>query len=756
MNTTSQASAKSLQECALQIEGMMCAGCAAAVAATLQRQPGVSEASVNFAADAAVVRWDPEKTSLEQLQKATRKAGYRIHPAGDEGAGEHSQRFFRIQLQVRLAVAVCFGIWSMMAALVLYLVPQDMLAPGTPWYLALASGVLALPVLLYSGSGFYKAGWRTLRAGVPGMDTLITLAVISATAVSIIQLIRGSEDVYFDAAVMLISFQLIARLIDLTVRRNATRAVHAYLGALPERARRHRQGEEQDVALAELEVDDAIRIAPGETIPVDGVVLRGHSSVQRALITGESGMQACAPNDQVLAGTGNGEGELIIRVSAGAGKRRIDALARSVRELLSSKSALQRITDRLARALLPIVLIAAAAAAVLALGSHHSFSDAATRALAVLIVTCPCALSLAVPLVGVLTLSASGRKGVIFRDPAVLETAARARTVILDKTGTLTRDHPEVSEVEPVAGVTANKLQEYAAEAMAGSHHPLLRSLTSKLGHEPSQPEAGAQQILPGRGSILKTERHILHAGRARWLNDQGITIPDHADLGTEICVARDGVFIGRIRFTESVRPEARIVLDELRQLDCEIHMVSGDSRTACYRIAEELGIDRQNVTYGQPPEDKLARIQNEQSHHPTLFVGDGQNDGPALAAAELGLAVGEADPTARAAAAALLPAGLLGVPDAIRMARTARRGMFQNLGWALAYNLLALPAAVLGYVHPAIAAAAMGTSTLCVLGNCARLGLTPEIGKAPRTHALSPDVGEDTGKEFPRPLTSS
>ncbi|MBA1147878.1 cation-translocating P-type ATPase, partial [Ectothiorhodospiraceae bacterium WFHF3C12] len=640
------------QDTALQIEGMMCAGCAAAVAATLQRQPGVINAGVNFAADAATVRWDPGLTSLEALQAAVRRLGYTIRPAGEGGgAGDRPQAAFRRALQMRLAVAVCFGMWSMMSAILTYLAPLGVVELWAEWHLALASGVLALPVLLYSGYGFYVAGWRTLRARVPGMDTLITIAVLAAATVSVVQLARGSTGVYFDAAVMLITFQLVARLIDLGVRRNATRAVHAYLGALPERARLVDGSGVWDVAVADLTAGDVIHVTPGDAIPVDGMVVDGRSTLDQALITGESTPQTCTGGDEVLAGTRNGDGTLRVRVTAGAGARRIDALARSVRQLLSRKSALQRLTDRSARALLPIVLMAAAVATVLALGNDASGTDAATRALAVLIVTCPCALSLAVPLVAVLTVGAAGRSGIIFRDPAVLEFAARARVVVFDKTGTLTRAQPWVHEVEPADGVGEDQVLEAAAIALTGTRHPLASGLAARTGVTKAE---GERDITPGEGTHWRAPPSTIHAGRASWLRRAGIPVPTAADHGTELCVARDGRFIGRIHFSEALRPEASATVAALQQLGCEIHLVSGDSAAACQRVADQLGIDACNVAHTCSPEQKLAIIRELQARRPTAFVGDGQNDGPALAAAELGIAVGEADPTARAAAAAL------------------------------------------------------------------------------------------------------
>jgi len=702
------------EEAALAIEGMMCGSCAAAVAAVLQRQPGVMAAGVNFAADAASVRWDPERTDLATLCAAVARLGYPARRLdGDDSGTPHAR--LRRELQLRLAVAVCFGMWSMMAALLLYLGPLGPVEPWARWHLALASGVLAAPVLTYSAHAFHVAGWRTLRAGVPGLDTLITLAVGASVLVSTWRLVQGSAEVYFDAAVMLVTFQLVARLIDHRVRRHAAGAVQAYLRALPEQVLRLHDGRAEQVPVAALAAGDRVRIAPGERIAVDGTVLSGTSSVDRSMLTGEAIPQRCRPGQAVLAGSRNGEGTLEVEVRAGAGQRRIDALARSVRHLLGRKSALQRLTDRLAGLLLPVVVLAALLAAALALASGDTAGEAAARALAVLVVTCPCALSLAVPLVAVLAMSEAGRRGLLFRDPAALEAAAGAHTVVFDKTGTLTEPVPAVAAVSPVPGIGREQLLALAATAAADSRHPLAAALRAARSPE-NLP--GSRQVAPGDGITWDGPEGKVQLGRAGWLRGLGIALPDLRDRGTEVCIARDGAFLGRIRFRERLRPQAEATVAALRELGCEIRVLSGDSPLACRRVAAALGLPAGAVMARQTPEAKLAAIEVLQEGRRVVFVGDGQNDGPALAAAELGLAVGEAEPTARAAAAAILPRGIAAVPAALRLARRARQAMYRNLGWAIGYNALALPAAVLGQVAPVVAAVAMGLSTLCVLGS--------------------------------------
>lgn len=708
-----------LHEAFLDVEGMMCGSCAAAVEAVLLREPGVTDAGVNFAANAATVRWNPAKTSLEVLQRALAKLGY-VASAVDDTGGDGRLDGFRRALQVKLAIAVVSGMWNMMAAILLYLAPFGIVDANMHWPLAFVSGVFALPVLVYSGSNFYLAGWRTLRARVPGMDTLISVAVIAATLISIVRLWQGSADVYFDAAVMLITFQLVARIIDHRVRRDAAKAMRGWLHVAPVRVARVAGERIEIVPAADITVDDCVRVLAGERVPMDGVIIAGSASLDQAMLTGEREPRVVNPGDEVLAGCMNLDGELTIRVTAKAGRRRIDAIARSVRGLLSKKSALQKLTDRIARVLLPLTVTAAALAALLALLEGAGAMESLVRALAVLIVTCPCALSLAIPLVAVVATERGTASGIIFRDPAVLEAAARVTTVVFDKTGTLTTGTPAVDRVHVEPGFTRANVLKLAANATAGTPHPVAQGL-SRFATMVAAADAGARIVAPGKGVQWMHDNDLVHAGNRRWLADEGIALPTASDAGMCVHVAVNRRYAGCIHFHETLRTESASTLATLRDMHCETWLLSGDVERACVAVAEELGIPEARVKHGQSPEDKRDFLEALEARQPVLFVGDGMNDGLALATARLGVAVAEAEPTARAAAAVVLPEGLESLPATLTLARGAWRTMRQNLAWALAYNAIALPLAVAGFVHPALAAVAMSLSTVCVLGNSLR-----------------------------------
>lgn len=732
-------SGESCSQTFLAVGGMMCGSCAAAVEAVLAREPGVREVGVNFAADAAYIEWDPAQTTLEHLLRKANRLGYQVEPLEAAGGSRRLEAFLR-RLQIRLAIAAFFGMWSMLAALVLYLSPSEALPSQGRWMLALASGVCALPVVAYSGFSFYIAGWRTLRARVPGMDTLISLGVGGAVVLSVGQLWLGHDRVYFDTAVMLITFQLIARLVDHRVRRDAAGAAQALLHAAPERVQRlNPDGGISMIASALVQRDDHVLVEPGTALGVDGVVVEGRSSLDCSLLSGESAPVAVEAGDLVYAGSHNGEGRLLIRVTTASGQRRVDDLARSVRAQLVHKSGLQKLADRVASRLLPVVAVAAVIAAALAVVGGLGTEDTLVRLLAVIVITCPCALSLAVPVVTLLVEAQARSQRLLFRDPAVIEQAATIEHVVLDKTGTLTSGLPEVRALLSAPGYTSEQLLELAAAATFDSKHPLAVGLAAAAGL--SQAPSGGREVKAGSGVVWQSGQGIVLAGRAAWLREQGVAVPEQ-DGGTEVCVANNGEFVGRVRFTEQLRPAAIALVQALRAESLQVHVLSGDTAAACAVIGERLKLDPASVHHDQSPEDKLAFIRELQRDSAVAFVGDGLNDGPALAAAQLGVAVGEATPSARSAAALLLPGGLQGLLPALRLARRARRIMLQNLGWALAYNLLALPAAMLGWVHPAIAAAAMGMSSICVLLNTLRLTSTrhgPELQLEQRTQTAIP-----------------
>lgn len=714
------------------VDGLHCASCATAVEAQLRRQPGVFSAAVNFAADSAMVRWNDTRTSFAELQHAVERLGYRLCPPDDaDNTAENADRI-RKPLQWRLAVAVFFGMWSMMPALLIYLAPLGVVEPAATWPLSIASGTLAIPVLLYSGMHFYRVGWRTLRVGAPGLDTLISVAVVAACLVSAWHLMNGSAEVYFDAAVMLITFQLVARLIDSGVRRRASAIIRGYLTHAPERVRTWRNDEWQEVAATEVAVGQHIRLEDGESLALDGHVIDGNGDVDMSILTGEHVPRRAARGETLEAGCRLVAGRLELRVTARVGERRIDSIARSVRALLSHKTTMQRLADRLARLLLPLIIVASGLAMLLGVVQGLPADEIVIHGLAVLIIACPCALSLAIPLVIVLGQARMVMLGILFRDPAALESAASVSVIVFDKTGTLTSDTPHLSHMVPSAGVTPRDLLQLAADALYDIPHPIaagLRSAAAPSAHA----TRGRRDNYPGQGVCWTQGAERTLAGRRTWLIERGIAVPPCDDTGMELHVASSGRYAGRLLFRETLQPDALSTVRRLQQSGYALYLLSGDTPRACQQVAETLGIPHTRILANRSPEEKSRFVAALERHHVAAFVGDGLNDGLALARARLGIAVGSATSAASQAGAVYLPDGLARIPQTLQLARRARRLMQHNLYWAIGYNAMAIPLAIAGWVAPGVAALAMTLSSLCVLANSLRI----RSGKLDNRHTV-------------------
>lgn len=705
----------------LMIEGMRCGSCAIAVEAMLKKQPGVSDAAVNFAADVALICWDNEKPPLAGLQKAVARLGYRLHGSVDAERSKFQAESVRKHLQRRLAVAVVFGMWSMMPALLIYLAPFGAVEPEVLWPLALASGLFAVPVVLYSGSHFYRVGWRTLIAGAPGLDSLIFIAVFAACIISAWQLAAGSHHVYFDAAVMLITFQLIARLLDTSVRRRASEIIRRYLQDVPEQVTlKTPDGHYETRPANDVETGERIILKAGELLALDGQIVQGHGQADLSMLTGEHLPQALGPGAEMLAGCQLVEGALELSVTAGIGQRRIDRLSRSISALLSRKTTLQRLTDRIARILLPVILIAAVLAVVLALVQGLPAPEAAARGLAVMIISCPCALSLAIPLVITMGHAHMVSQGIVLRDPAALEAAAEVGAIVFDKTGTLTTGEPSVDSIAPAERWTRNTLLQLAQNILSESQHPVARGLRAENAFAITSD--GTRESIVGAGTRWINGKNIALAGQAIWLLEQGIEVPATEDTGMNIHIACNDRYAGKIGFQETLRPEAAPTIRQLVRQGYAIYLLSGDTRKACLELAERLGIPAKHVLSGYSPEQKHSFMENLEKQTNAVFVGDGLNDGLALAGARLGIAVGNAASATGAAAAVYLTESIEKVPATLLLAQRARKLMRQNLFWAVSYNALVVPLAVMGWVQPVIAAIAMSLSSLCVLLNSLRM----------------------------------
>ncbi len=733
---------------------MFCGGCAATVERAVRRLPGVVDVSVSFLSDTATVQHHADVVEDSSIRTAIAQLGYTTRAIDDPARTSQSSKFEK-QMRMRLGVALGFGLWVMMASMIRLFIglPTEAMA----WWFAVFSGIVSLPVLVYSAAPFLKLGWLGLRARVPGMDSLIFVATVAATAGSIVTLANGGSDVWFDVPVMLVTFQLIARLADFGAHRTATNAVRELLDLSPVKARRVNDLSTSElVPLSALVVGDTIQSHAGERICMDGVVVAGSASMDAGLLNGESMPELRQPGDEIHAGMLNLNGTLILRVTSTLGNRRMDVLASSVGRFLNKKTNLMSIADSVAFWLVPLLLLLAFVVSVVLLALGNSVSDTLERALAVLVVSCPCALSLAVPLVVSVTAARAAQEGIILRDASVLDKARRVDTLLLDKTGTLTVGKPQVQSVHAASGFSKDDVIVQAAQAGRGSQHPLMLAIhqanskfsdlsssnpstaaSSTSSSEPSAQQAHEQQAvdatfteLPGKGVCCRLASGVeIQAGSRQWLRT---SVPDmlepcstEADVlshASEVCVALNGQYVGAVYLADELRDDASVLISQLKNRGADIKLVSGDRPDSVKIVAESLGIDWQAQA---SPEDKAALVEQLTEQGRVVgFVGDGLNDGPALAASTLGIATGKASDLAKnAAAMAVLDGGLDRILVALQITSKASQVLRSNILWALAYNALMLPAALFGYVHPVMAVLAMALSTLSVTLNSLRAG---------------------------------
>ncbi|QTP59800.1 cation-translocating P-type ATPase [Billgrantia antri] len=727
-------------EALYSVQGLWCSSCALAVEAQLMRLPGVATASVHYPSATLLVEGAPEALGEPRLAAAVRRLGYRLGPPEAAEDAEARLGAESRYLTLRLLMAVAFGMWTMLASLLIYV--GAMPSPRLELVMAWVSGAFALPVIGYVALPFYRAGWRTARAGRPGMDTLVALGTLTAVGVSLWLLLRGSPEVYFDTAVMLIALLLVGRLVETLCRHRGLRAFQS-LHQPPARVQCWVQSAWQDCSLDAVAVGERLRVESGETLPLDGTLRDSEALLDLSPLTGESAPRRCLPGDAVAAGCRNLGTALVFEVTAPAGECRLDRLREQMWWQQARKGELQRLADRFAAWLSPVA-VALALLTLAATWLAGAPAEAAwVRALSVLVVACPCAVGLAIPLAGLAGSTQALERGVIVRDPGAFEALARIRSAAFDKTGTLTAGEPQVQAMHSTANLSEPALLALASAAARGSDHPLARAVhryARQAGQHKAQEVAESEEIEGlGRRVRLADGRSLLLGSRA-WFAEQGVTTEQAGDSGeSEVLLACDGVLMARFILGEAVLPGAAETLAELRRQGFSLALISGDREPAVRRLGERVGMKPAECYAGRSPEAKgklLAAMPQ-----PSLYVGDGLNDVVGLATASVGVAPLGANAMAQeGASVALLTPGIAGIEVAWRLARRTRRVMRQNLMLSGVYNLLALTLALAMPIPPLVAVLAMVASSLSVVANSARLAWS-EDGKAVRVDRAMPEA---------------
>jgi Cu2+-exporting ATPase len=717
------------REASLVLDGIRCAACVWLGEQAIRRLPGVTAASVNYATRRALVRWRPERIALSGILAAVARVGYRAFPY-DERRLDAIRRSERRRALWRLFVAGFAMMQVMMYAYPSYIAGDGTLTADAAQLLRWAGLVLTLPVVGYAAQPFYAGAARDLRAGRLGMDVPVSLGVAIAFAASAWATLRGAGEVYYDSIAMFVFLLLGGRFLELEARRRAAGALEGLGRLVPAFAARLTEFPAslatERVAAAALRPGDLLLVRPGETIAADGTVVQGRGEVAEAALTGESAPRGKAAGSAVIGGSVNLAAPLVIRVDRVGGDTVLAGIVRLVERALAERQPLVELADRYAHWFVVAVLLLAAATAVAWLRIDPD--RALWVAVSVLVVTCPCALSLATPVALTVATGELARRGFLVTRGHAIETLARATDVVLDKTGTLT--HGELRIVaaaalgrEPLAACVA-----LASALEQASEHPAGRALVryaDELGAP--APVAGNLSNDPGGGVEGTVAGRRLRVGSPRFCSALAGPLPGvHAapadSPGTRVMLAADGEWLARFELGDALKPDAGALVARLGALGKRVHLLSGDASPAVDRVAAALGIAR--VVAGAAPDAKQAYVRGLKAQGAVVaMVGDGVNDAPVLAQADVSIAMGQGADLARTQSDAVLVAGELErLAEAAELALRTARIVRQNLGWAIAYNLAAVPAAAAGLVTPWMAGVGMAASSLVVVLNALRL----------------------------------
>jgi Cu2+-exporting ATPase len=692
----------------LAVDGIACGACIGRIENAVKSLPGVREARLNFTNRRLHVAWADGALKPAQILQALEASGYQGHPfvplrAEQEEAAE-TRRLTRC-----LAVAGFAAMNIMLLSVSVWSGNVTDITPETRDFFHWASALIALPAAAYAGQPFFASAWRALRARSLNMDVPISLGVTLALGMSLVETADHAEHAYFDSAIMLLFFLLVGRTLDHAMRRK-TRAIAGNLAALKaDTAHRFTGDELVSVPVAALKAGDRLLVKPGERVPADGTVIGGSSELDESLITGETGRRKAASGATIYAGSMNYSGALMLKVAAVGGAGLIDEIERLLEKAASAKSHAMRLADRASRIYAPVVHVTAALTLIGWLVAGASLHDSVVTAISVLIITCPCALALAIPAVQVVASGALFRTSIILNAGDAIERLADVETVVFDKTGTLTLPEPRVVN----AAVLDPHLLEMAARLALSSRHPLAVALSREAATR--TPFDGAMEE-PGQGVRAIIDGVETRLGNAEFCD----VVPADPSNASAVCF-RHGKCFEVIAITQKLRPDAIAVVKSLRECRLDLHILSGDQAEAVAPIACALGIEHWRG--GLTPADKIAFIDTMKANgRRVLMVGDGLNDAPALAAAHVSLSpISSADLTQAQADAVFLGERLKPVLDAVVIARRARALMRQNLWLAAIYNAIAVPIAIAGIVTPLSAALAMSGSSLLVTLNALR-----------------------------------
>jgi len=738
------------------VSGMSCATCALRIEKQLNKASGVNRATVNLATERATVEYDPDSIGFEQFEQMIRNLGYEAFPevvdeTVEDAAAEDREKQLRRQfivsasLSFPLLAAMFAGLLKIEALMILHN-PIVQLA-------------LATPVQFVIGYRFYRNAFKSIKSGSPGMDVLVALGTSAAYFYSLYNgffrpllqgplqqgpLLQGQNPaLYFEASAIIITLVLLGKLLEAAAKGRTSEAIKRLIGLQPKTARVLRDGRERDIPIAELSIGEIVLVRPGERIPVDGEILDGSSTVDESMITGESIPVEKGAGDGVTGATINTFGAFTFRATRVGSDTVLARIIRVVEEAQGSKAPIQRLADKVAGIFVPAVLGIAALTFVLWLLAGGDLTMGLISAVAVLVIACPCAMGLATPTAIMVGTGKGAENGILIRSGESLELAYKLNAVVLDKTGTITSGKPELIEVVSVNGWSRSDLLRLAGTAETGSEHPLGVAIAAAARRELGQLEQVREfQAAPGRGIRAVVEGHAVRVGTRAYLDEAGIAVERAAGQAaqrvttleregkTVMLLAVDQRLEGLLAVADKVKEGSRSAIEALKRMGLEVYMITGDNRRTAAAIGREVGVDR--IMAEVLPESKAQAVEQIRGQGKIVaMVGDGINDAPALATADIGMAMGTGtDIAMESADITLMNGDLMNVAAAIRLSQMTMRKIKQNLFWAFFYNTIGIPIAALGLLNPIIAGAAMAFSSVSVVGNSLSLKRFSPQGK--------------------------